>query len=131
MRKIIVTVLFFLLWGTASLSQEQEDISLAELNAQLDNPLSRFWSMIFQENISFNTGDLIEGTAVSNVFNFQPSLPVPVGKSKMLLVRPVFPLITSPTFDQNGEQTGSETGFGDMQVFSLYGPDKKGGLIWG
>ena len=131
MRKIIVTVLLFLLWGTASFSQEQEETSLTELNAQLDNPLSRFWSMIFQENINFNTGDLIEGTAASNVFNFQPSLPVPVGKSKMLLVRPVFPLITSPTFDENGEQTGSETGFGDMQVFSLYGPDKKGGLIWG
>ncbi len=49
----------------------------------------------------------------------------------MLLVRPVFPLITSPTFDESGVKTGSETGFGDMQVFSLYGPDKKGGVIWG
>jgi hypothetical protein len=113
-RKIIVAVLLLLLWGTAGFSQEEEETSLSELNAQLDNPLSRFWSMIFQENINFNTGDLIEGTAVSNVFNFQPSLPVPVGKAKMLLVRPVFPLITSPTFDQNGEQRGAETGFGDM-----------------
>ncbi len=131
MRKIIVAVLLLLLWSTANFSQEQEEASLSELNAQLDNPLSRFWSMIFQENINFNTGDLIEGMAVSNVFNFQPSLPVPVGKAKMLLVRPVFPLITSPTFDDNGVKTGSESGFGDMQVFSLYGPDKKGGLIWG
>ena len=119
MRKIIITVLFLLLWGSNCFSQDPEETSLSELNAELDNPLSRFWSMIFQENINFNTGDLIEGTAVSNVFNFQPSLPVPVGKSKMLLVRPVFPLITSPTFDGNGVQTGSEIGLGDMQVFSL------------
>lgn len=131
MRKIIVVVLFYFFWANTGFSQEQEETSLTELNAELDNPLSRFWSMIIQENVSWNSGDLIEGKAVSNVFNFQPSLPVPIGKSKMLLVRPVFPLITSPTFDGNGDQTGYETGFGDMQVFSLYGPDKKGGLIWG
>lgn len=108
-----------------------EEASIDELNRQLENPLSRFWSIIFQENLAFNSGDLVDGTHVSNVLNFQPSLPVPVGKSNMLLVRPVFPLVTSPKFDSNGEKSGTETGFGDINVFSLYGPDKKDGLIWG
>ena len=130
MKKIILVFLFAVL-GFHAYGQEKDSTSIDELNRQLENPLSRFWSLIFQENLNFNTGDLIEGTAVSNVFNFQPSLPVPVGTSKMLLVRPVFPLVSSPTFDANGEQTGTETGLGDIQVFSLYGPDKKDGLIWG
>ena len=112
-------------------STSAQETSIDELNRQLENPLSRFWSMIIQENLSFNSGDLVNGTHVSNVFNFQPSLPVPVGKSKMLLVRPVFPLVTAPVFDENGDKTGTKTGLGDMNVFSLYGPDKKDGVIWG
>jgi hypothetical protein len=123
--------LVFLCNAFFSLSQEKKEPSIDELNRQLENPLSRFWSMILQENLSFNTGNNIEGTIVSNVLNFQPSLPIPVGKSKMLLVRPVFPLVTVPTLNEAGKQNGSKSGFGDIQVFSLYGPDKKDGLIWG
>jgi len=131
-------VLLFLLMTVMSLSAQEvstdsvkSEASMDELNRQLENPLSRFWSIIFQENMAFNTGDLIQGTEFSNVFNFQPSLPVPVGKSNMLLVRPVFPLVSSPTFNAEGEKTGMETGLGDINVFSLFGPDKKDGLIWG
>lgn len=130
MVKYLLTIVF-LFNVLISYSQEAKEPSIDELNRQLENPLSRFWSLIFQENLSFNTGDLIVGTQLTNVFNFQPSLPIPVGKSKMLLVRPVFPLITVPDTYQDGEQEGYETGLGDIQVFSLYGPDKKDGVIWG
>lgn len=126
---------FSLFIAHLSFSQEKVDelqeTSLEEINNQLDNPLSQFWSLIIQENIQFKNGDFTNETYVSNVFNFQPSLPVPIGKSKMLLVRPVFPFLSSPTFDENGNETGRDSGFGDMQVFSLFGPDKKGGLVWG
>ena len=114
-----------------SFSQEKSEPTIDDLNRQLENPLSKFWSLIFQENLSFDTGDLIDGTQLTNVFNFQPSLPVPVGKAKMLLVRPVFPIVTVPNLNSDGSQDGYETGLGDMQVFSLYGPDKKDGVIWG
>ena len=130
MVKYLVTF-FFLLNVLISFSQEKDEPTIDDLNRQLENPLSRFWSLIFQENLSFNTGDLIDGTQLTNVFNFQPSLPVPVGKAKMLLVRPVFPIVTVPNLDSDGSQDGNETGLGDMQVFSLYGPDKKDGVIWG
>ncbi len=130
MTKYILTF-FFLLNALISFSQEKSEPSIDDLNRQLENPLSRFWSLIFQENLKINSGDAVDGTQFSNVLNFQPSLPVPVGKAKMLLVRPVFPLVTETKFNEKGEKTGTETGFGDIQVFSLYGPDKKEGLIWG
>ena len=130
MIKYLLT--FFILFNVLiSYSQEKDEPTIDDLNRQLENPLSRFWSLIFQENLSFDTGDLIDGTQLTNVFNFQPSLPVPVGKAKMLLVRPVFPIVTVPKFDSDGAEDGYETGLGDMQVFSLYGPDKKDGVIWG
>jgi len=130
MVKYLLTI-FILFNVHISFSQEKDEPTIDDLNRQLENPLSRFWSLIFQENLSFNTGDLIDGTQLTNVFNFQPSLPVPVGKAKMLLVRPVFPIVTVPNLDSDGSQDGNETGLGDMQVFSLYGPDKKDGVIWG
>ena len=130
MSKYLLTI-FFLFSEFVSFSQEKEESSIDELNQQLENPLSRFWSLIVQENLSFNNGDFIDGTQVTNVLNFQPSLPVPVGKAKMLLVRPVFPIVTAPNLNSDGTQDGYETGFGDMQVFSLFGPDKKGGVVWG
>ena len=124
-------IFILLLVAQISFSQEDEELpSLEEINNQLDNPLSRFWSLIFQENLITNGGDAINGTHTSNVLNFQPSLPVPIGKSHMLLVRPVLPFISSPEFDENGDKVGTDSGFGDMQVFSLYGPDKKDGLVW-
>jgi len=118
-------------WSLHGIAQDTDTVSLDELNQQLENPLSRFWSLIVQENINFNTGTLVEGTRVTNNFFFQPSLPVPIGKAKMLLVRPVFPIITVPEITPSGITDNNVTGFGDMQVFSLYGPDKKGGIIWG
>jgi hypothetical protein len=130
MKKNLFGIIFLVITLQAQ-SQESEEPTIDELNRQLENPLSRFWSLIFQENMYFNTGEYIDGTQFSNVFNFQPSLPVPVGKARMLLIRPVFPLVTIPDAGQGGEQNGFETGFGDMQVFSLYGPDKKDGVIWG
>lgn len=130
-KLIYLLVFIFLLVVQISFSQEKEELpTLEEINSQLDNPLSQFWSLIFQENLISNSGDAVNGTYTSNVFNFQPSLPVPVGKSHMLLVRPVFPFLSSPKFDENGDKIGTESGFGDMQVFSLYGPDKKDGLVW-
>ena len=54
----------FLFLGSIAFSQKNDELkeeSIDELNSQLDNPLSRFWSLIFQENMAWNTGDLIEG----------------------------------------------------------------------
>ena len=58
-----------------ALSKEE----LAKINRELDNPLAKRWSLVFQENFSINQGDMVEGGVISNSFFFQPALPIPFG----------------------------------------------------
>ena len=55
--------------------QEYKEVSMDELNRELENPLAKYWSLVMQDNWNFNNGNAVEGTYNSNVFNFQPSLP--------------------------------------------------------
>jgi hypothetical protein len=117
----------------AELEGDLREISLEEINRQLENPLSRLWSLVFQENLTLLDGDAGEDTETANVFFFQPFMPIPVGRGKMFAARPVFPIVTSPVFDSQ-DRTGSSghmTGFGDMQLMTLVGPDKADGNMMG
>lgn len=126
----IVFILGFCLISSFVSAQEKElsELSLEEISSRLENPLSDLWSLTFQENLFINTGELIEGTELSNILFFQPFLPFPVGRDKLLILRPVFPLVTMPVSD-NGDSY--KTGFGDMQLITAIGPDRKSGTIWG
>ena len=114
-----------------------EEASLDEISRQLENPLTSLWSLTFQENYSIIEGDAVDGQDWTNNLFFQPALPVPVGakKDKVLIVRPVFPWVRSayPVYDpESGDVgTGNDTGFGDMQVFTMIGPNRKSGTVWG
>lgn len=84
------------------LAQEREELTkadLAKLNRELDNPLAKYWSLIFQENYSINQGSMVEGKVGSNTLFFQPGLPIPFGRNKVFTARPVFPIITQPDFN--------------------------------
>ena len=107
--------------------------TLAEIDRQLNNPLTSIWSLTFQENFSLNKGDRADGTDIGNTFFFQPALPIPLGKDMVFIARPVFPLVTNTILDPTSEDTANrkKTGFGDIQVLSLIGPDRKDGLVWG
>jgi hypothetical protein len=106
--------------------------TLEEIDRQLNNPLSKTWALTFQDNIGFNEGDLVDGSTYGNVLFFQPLLPVPVSEKLMFSGRPVFPLVTSPNVDfSTGESDGHTTGFGDLQLMTLVGPDKSAGWVWG
>ena len=114
------------------------EASLEEIDRQLNNPLTSLWSLIFQNNLSLLEGDDLEDTEVGNTFFFQPALPVPVGDGLLWLARPVFPIVTSPVFSEDGGGDGSNesgtahtTGFGDIQVFSVLGPATSVGSVWG
>ena len=136
-RKRHLIVLFVLLTVQAAtdLIAQQDDLSkmtLDQISRKLENPLSRLQSLTFQENYIISTGTLVNGSVTSNNFFFQPFLPVPVGNEKMLVLRPVFPLVTQPVIDFNtGDVTNHITGLGDIQLFTVFGPDKKDGTIWG
>jgi len=106
--------------------------SLEEIDRQLNNPLSKTWALTLQDNIGFNEGDLVDGTTYGNVLFFQPLLPVPITKNLMFSGRPVFSLVTNPDVDfSTGESNGHTTGFGDLQLMTLVGPDKANGWVWG
>lgn len=46
--------------------------------------------------------------------------------------RPVFPLVTAPEFDpSSGEVEGHTSGFGDLQLLTMVGPDTADGWVWG
>ena len=107
--------------------------TLAEIDRQLNNPLTSIWSLTVQENFSLNKGDRVDGTRVGNTLFFQPALPIPVGTDMMFIARPVFPLVTNTILDPTSEDpaNGEKTGFGDIQLMSLIGPDRKDGLVWG
>jgi len=135
--KRYVIVLFILITSQAAINvfaqqSNLDTLSLDEISRKLENPLSSLWSLTFQENYIISTGSLVDGSVTSNNFFFQPFLPFPVGNMKMLVIRPVFPLVTQPVIDPTtGEVTSHTTGFGDIQLFTAFGPDKKTGNIWG
>ena len=108
-----------------------EESELAKINRELDNPLTKGWSLVFQENLSVNQGSLVDGNVIGNTFFFQPGLPIPFGKNMVFTARPVFPLITSPDFENDPTGATSITGFGDIQLVTLLGPGNASGWVWG
>ena len=111
-------------------SQDNSD-DLAQINRELDNPLAKRWSLVFQENYTINQGELVDGNVTSNMLFFQPALPIPFGKNKVFTARPVFPLVTQPDFAANSNGEEKVTGFGDIQMAAIFGPGNAKGVVWG
>ncbi len=106
-------------------------LDLDEINRQLNNPLTSIWSLVFRNTTSILDGDAVENSQVSNLLNFQPVLPIPVGESLILINRPVIPLVTSPTFNSETGDVEHTTGLGDIVLLSMLGPTATRGFIWG
>ena len=108
---------------------------LAEIDRQLNNPLTSLWSLTFQNNTAVKTGDDVYGEEYTNSLFFQPFLPFEIGSQKqyMLTLRPVFPLVTQPVADASGTRGPAkiDTGLGDIQLLTLIGPNVGKGLVWG
>jgi hypothetical protein len=113
--------------------EELDEISLEDINRQLENPLTRLWSLTLQENLSLNKGDLIDGRETSNTLFFQPALPLSIGDDMIFIARPVFPMVTNPILDPSESDgvRGRTTGFGDIEMFTLFGPNRVDGVVWG
>ena len=104
---------------------------LAKINRELDNPLAKYWSLVFQENYSINQGNVVDGNVTSNTFFFQPALPIPFGRNKVFTARPVFPIVTQPDFLADASGGKKVTGFGDIQMAAIVGPGNARGWVWG
>jgi hypothetical protein len=123
--------------GTQAVSSEDPALnqSLEEISRQLENPLTDMWSLTFENSALLKKGDVIDDTEFANAMFFQPGLPIPFGENKdmVFIARPVFPLVTSPVLDATKSDgvDGSKTGFGDIQMLSMLGPNRKSGIVWG
>ena len=115
----------------AQQSDELTKEDLAKLNRELDNPLAKYWSLVFQENYSINQGTNVNGSVESNTFFFQPALPIPFGKNMVFTARPVFPIVTQPDFSSDATEGTKVTGFGDIQMAAIFGPGNAKGWVWG
>ena len=105
----------------ADTSTDASQQSLADLNRQLQNPVSSVWSLTFQFNNYFLKGFPSDKTRVQSLLNFQPVLPLHLTKDVNLIVRPVLPFIfTSPVFDGQGFE--NKGGFGDMALVPFISP---------
>ena len=125
-------------FASATLSEsETTDLAtadLGEIDRKLNNPLTSIWSLTLQNNTSLNNGDAVKGDEYANNLFFQPFMPFEVGENKetMLTLRPVFPLVTQPVFDDDsGESSEHKTGMGDIQLLTLAGPNRADGVVWG
>ncbi|WP_430817660.1 hypothetical protein [Carboxylicivirga sp. RSCT41] len=129
---LLITITF---GGLVTHAQQADSImskaELESLHRELDNPLAKRWSLVFQENFGINQGTLVDGNVTSNTFFFQPALPIPFGKNKVFTARPVFPIVTQPDFSADASGGKKVSGFGDIQMAALFGPGNAKGLVWG
>lgn len=134
MKRLLGLTFVFFTVGSIYAQQIDSSFTKAELDnlhRELDNPLAKRWSLVFQENYSINQGDLVEGNVGSNTLFFQPALPIPFGRNKVFTARPVFPLVTQPNLSADASGESKITGFGDIQMAALFGPGNSNGWVWG
>lgn len=84
----------FLLLIAATDVHAMDDLAtadLAEIDRQLNNPLTDIWSLTFQNNTAVKTGNDVEGEEITNNLFFQPFLLFEIGEKKdyMLTLRPM------------------------------------------
>lgn len=128
----LITILAFC--NTIVFAQNKSSINteeLAKINRELDNPLAKRWSLVFQENFTINQGNAVDGSTTSNTIFFQPALPIPFENNLVFTARPVFPIVTQPDFFSDATGGKKVTGFGDIQMAAIFGPGNASGWVWG
>lgn len=105
-----ITLVTTLLLGALSTLQGQDENdnkeSAEDIAKELANPNTALGTLAFQVDYVKYQGDLPNaGSQNGFVMNFQPSLPIPLGKGVNLFVRPNIPIyLSQPTFGANGFQ---------------------------
>jgi len=131
---LLILLLVFISTSYTCFAQSNDALTkdeLAKINRELDNPLAKRWSLVFQENYTINQGDAVDGNISSNTMFFQPALPIPFGRNLVFTARPVFPIVTQPDFSADATGAKKVTGFGDIQMATILGPGNATGWVWG
>ena len=129
--KCVLLLIIAVGFAGTSFAQQSDATDLEEINRQLNNPLTSIWSLVFRNTTSILDGDAVENSQTSNLLNFQPVLPIPIGENLININRPIIPLVTSPTFNSETGAIEHTTGLGDIVLLSMLGPSAASGFIWG
>jgi hypothetical protein len=107
-------------------TEQGNEHSATEINKQLSNPVTSFWSLTFQ----FNNYDLENGHWNHNML-FQPVLPVSLTEDWNLINRPVIPVYNSVPRPIGPGRFRQTTAFGDLGDVELLSPAHSGGWLLG
>ena len=103
--------------------------SMTEVNKQLSNPVSSYWSLVMQ----FNNYSLANHRWNYNM-QFQPVLPISLTKDWNLISRPVFQLYNSvpvPLATDTTKHYNQTTAFGDLIDLEMLSPAHSGPWLLG
>jgi len=118
MKKILVISILSIFLTSFTIAQESKE----DLVKASQNPLANIISVPFMNSTNFKSGP--NGDRTGNLFNIQPVIPFFEGR---LITRTIFGIPTNPIYT---EESGTQTGFGDISFSAFYAPKSKG-LIWG
>src|SRR5712664_1230893 len=109
---------------TASGPQSAPETADAKLQKDVQNPVASLILVPLQNNTNFDSGPF---NRTQNVFNIQPVIPVNITSYWKVIVRIVQPLVWQPYPNQN---TGGQSGFGDLPPNFFFPPRHLGKLMW-
>jgi hypothetical protein len=74
---LVVLLLAVSLAGAQEVNEPGELPSLEEIDRQLNNPLSKTWALVLQDNIGIQEGDLVDGSTWNNLLQITPVIKSP------------------------------------------------------
>ncbi|OGT82528.1 MAG: hypothetical protein A3H91_03580 [Gammaproteobacteria bacterium RIFCSPLOWO2_02_FULL_61_13] len=105
----------------APAAEATNNVSAMELAKQDQNPLTRFYTLRFEDNAQFGFGP---DNDVQNFFRIQPLIPFELNENWSLVTRAVIPIAHQPWPE-------STDGLSDVALAMLLTPARAGKFIWG
>jgi hypothetical protein len=118
MKKILIIPILLIALTSVVMAQESKE----ELAKAAQNPIANMVSVPFLNSTNFGLGP--DGDRTANLFNIQPVIPFFEGR---LITRTILAIPTNPVYT---EESGTQTGFGDILFSAFFAPKSKG-LTWG
>lgn len=121
-NSVIFKIFLFsiLVFSKSSFSQDKSAQNVAKA---LANPVANIYSVPFQNNFQFGIG---EQKGYKYLLNFQPVIPVSLGKNINLINRAIFPFV----FQNKVIGDGRQNGMGDILYTAFFSPAKSK-IVWG